>query len=153
MAPKPIDPVFRLLSRVEINPDTGCWEWPGTRGKAGYGKIKAYGRMVAVHRFAYLSLVGPVPDGLHLDHLCRVRHCCNPDHLEPVTPLENSRRGISGANQSAKTHCPQGHPYSGENLLLTRQGWRCCRTCARSQQRATEIRRQEQRNLAEVLKS
>lgn len=86
-----------------------------------------------VHVATYEEWVGPVASGLTIDHLCRVRDCCNPEHLEPVTHRENLLRGDTvSARNVAKTHCPQGHPYSGENLILrhypNRVG-RVCRAC------------------------
>ena len=73
-----------------INPTGFCWEWVGQRDRNGYGRYNSY----LAHRQVWESLVGPIPDGLVLDHLCRVRHCVNPDHLDPVTPEENNRRGF-----------------------------------------------------------
>jgi hypothetical protein len=82
------------------------------------------------HRLYYELEKGPIPKGLTLDHLCRVRCCVNPDHLEPVTPVENVMRGESFfAKQARRTHCPQGHEYIGRNLMITRRGERKCRAC------------------------
>ncbi len=92
----PTDPMGRLLSRIEIDLDTECWIWQGAKCSEGYGSIGYGPTMFSTHRLAYERLVGPIPSGLHIDHLCRVRACCNPDHLEPVTQLENTRRGIKG---------------------------------------------------------
>lgn len=95
------------------------------------------------HRVAYELVVGPIPDGLQLDHLCKVRKCVNPAHLEAVTCGENIRRGDTGKAaaevQSSKTHCPQGHPYSGDNLAHYRgrhgRRYRACRICRREAMR------------------
>lgn len=94
--------------------------------------------MALAHRFAYEDIVGPILEGLTIDHLCRVRHCVNPAHLEPVTHLENVRRGNGGLNQLAKTHCPKGHPYDEENTyrLPSRPSGRYCRACRRERNRA-----------------
>lgn len=129
----------RFRSKVRVDQETGCWLWTaGTDGR-GYGlfwhgRRGSGGKMHRAHRWAYEVLVGPIPDGLELDHLCRVRPCVNPDHLEPVTHLENVRRGILGTDQHPnrlKTHCKQGHPFSPENTRVGRDGKRACRTCHR----------------------
>lgn len=83
----------RLFSRCMPIPFSGCWVWIGSDSGNGYGKVSISGRMRMVHRVMYECLVGVIPDGLVLDHRCRVRSCCNPDHLEPVTIRENTMRG------------------------------------------------------------
>lgn len=106
----------------------GCWMWGGNKAY-GYGIFGLNKSTVRAHRFAYKAMVGPVADELTLDHLCRLRACVNPRHLEPVTNRENILRGVSFAAQNArKTHCPRGHPYSGYNLRMS-SGSRNCRTC------------------------
>lgn len=110
-----------------------CWEWTGALSD-GYGYFKrAVGlepRMVKAHRYAYTYLLGEIPEGLVLDHLCRNRKCVNPLHLEPVTNEENILRGESGpARNARKTHCPQGHPYDELNTYTHTSGWRQCKTC------------------------
>lgn len=85
-----------------------------------------------VHRVAWETLRGPIPDGMQLDHLCRQRACWNPDHLEPVSPRENVLRGVGiTAMNAKKTHCPQGHPYDDANTGITSTGKRRCRACGR----------------------
>lgn len=124
--------------------DAGCWEWTGSMAHGGYGSIgigsrtDGSRRTTSTHRYAYELLVGPIPDGLDIDHLCRNRACCNPDHLEPVTRSENLRRGRSAEvrrQQAALiTHCPHGHEYTPENtrLVTTKTGVaRHCRACNR----------------------
>jgi hypothetical protein len=122
-----------------------CWLWRGTttRPVNGYGQIRLDRRMVTSHRVAYELLVGPIPEGLELDHLCRVRHCVNPVHLEPVTPHENLLRGEGPAARHArKTHCHRGHPLSGANLRMCNGGRsRRCRECKRE----NDLRSQEKR--------
>jgi hypothetical protein len=90
--------------------------------------------MVQAHRFAYELLVGPIPEGLELDHLCRNHACVNPAHLEPVIHVENIRRGDTDAQGRCnrdKTHCPAGHPLDEANTYHNPHGWRACRTCNR----------------------
>lgn len=127
----------RFWAKVSVDEATGCWAWTGaaTRpGPDGYGQIRVDGRTILAHRFARQVLVGPTPEGLDLDHLCRFRRCVNPAHLEPVTRAENARRGAAhgtyGRAGRARTHCPHGHPYEGENLYVNpTTGKRKCRTC------------------------
>ena len=115
----------RFWDKVQMEPNTGCWLWDGHVGANGYGQIKGKLKVMGAHRFSYEGHIGQIPDGLDLDHLCRVRSCVNPAHLEPVTRKENARRGLRGM----KTHCPQGHPYSGENLYVYSNGHRRCKKC------------------------
>ena len=122
----------RFWERVQKT-DT-CWLYYPVTDK-GYGRfyMREFRRMIMAHRFAYTLLVGAIPDGLSLDHLCRVHNCVNPGHLEPVSHQVNVLRGISPHAQNAKkTHCIWGHPLSGENLLVRKHGRRGCRTCQRS---------------------
>lgn len=111
----------------------GCWKWLGFLNDSGYGMFKAYSdrSMMLAHRYSYELHVGPIPEGLQLDHLCRNPACVNPGHLEPVTHEENVRRGNAGHNMRSKTHCPQGHPYAGDNLYVY-DGRRHCRACGRA---------------------
>lgn len=82
----------KLAPRIIVSA-TGCWEWQGELNRNGYGRVWVNGRRLMAHRVAYQLLVGEIPEGLVLDHLCKVRRCCNPDHLEPVTVRENTLRG------------------------------------------------------------
>ena len=123
----------RLRRSITINPDSGCWEWTGPRNSNGYGwGQKGPGQPKRVmHRIMWEAHHNaPVPDGLQLDHLCRNRICCNPQHLEPVSNAENTNRQ-DHANRR-KTHCPQGHEYNDENTMLTKRGRRVCRVCERA---------------------
>lgn len=122
-------------------PNTGCWLWDGKLSSKGYGKLhdgNPGNRLLNAHRLAYELLRGPIPDGLQLDHLCRVRSCVNPRHLEPVTNQDNVLRSpISLATANAKkTHCPKGHAYVPENTIMER-GKRRCRACRDERNRAT----------------
>lgn len=89
-----------------------CWEWIGASHEAGYGRFNSAGRITPAHRWAYEHLVGPIGDGLHLDHLCRNPPCVNPDHLEPVTPKENTMRGYGAATRGARGVRPNPHTVS-----------------------------------------
>ncbi len=128
----------RFWAKVEKTPT--CWLWRAGKDHLGYGQIRRDGSHAKAHRVAYDLLVGPIPDGLELDHLCRVRNCVNPAHLEPVTHAENVRRGLSGQRQRAKTHCPAGHPYDAENTYVAPRGDRGCRACRMASKRRYEAR-------------
>ena len=138
------------MSILELHPDKirvgaeGCWFWTGSSDPGGYGCVRFAGKVWRAHRLAFLLAEGYLPPrpsyhhkthgkALSLDHLCRCRACVNPDHLAVVTKEENVRRGES--HQSAKTHCPQGHEYAGENLYLHPSGQRVCRECQREHHR------------------
>lgn len=109
-----------------------CWLWQGAKSVGGYGRFCAKEILCMSHRWAYENLVGPIPKGLQLDHLCRVRNCVNPEHLEPVTPRENTMRGDTPARRNVqKTHCHKGHPFSKENTYVHPSGSRICRECMR----------------------
>jgi len=128
----------RFLDKVSPEPNSGCWLWLGGVIKGGYARI---GREYA-HRFSYEHFRGPIPEGLHIDHLCRVRSCVNPYHLEPVTQRENSRRGMAGKYPRG-ANCRFGHPLSGVNLYLApKTGIRNCKEC----QRARVIKYRAKRN-------
>ena len=124
----------------------GCVLWTGATLAGGYGQFSMYGKPLYAHRWIYEATVGPIPDGLHIDHLCRTRNCVNAGHMEPVTSAENTRRGEAGSNSRRKTHCPQGHPYSPDNTKLRRRPSgridRECRSCNRacSRRRREELR-------------
>lgn len=121
---------YWFTSRSVVDADTGCWVWQGAISN-GYGWMGRKDYRGGVHRWAYLCLVGEIPEGLHLDHLCRNRACCNPGHLEAVDGRTNILRGVApSAVNATKTHCPEGHPYTPENTRPNRKG-RECRTCYR----------------------
>lgn len=115
----------------DVRPDLGpCHLWTGALSADGYGILLINGRTAYMPRWFYELENGAIPTGLEPDHLCRVRECVNPEHLEPVTHRVNILRGESFAAVNArKTHCPQGHEYTPENIRRQRSGGRLCRTC------------------------
>lgn len=118
---------------------SSCWTFTGSLNNRGYGQVRFGGRLVLAHRLAYEELIGPIPDGLVLDHLCRNRACVNPAHLEPVSMRVNGLRGIGSSAQNArKTHCKRGHEFTPENTI-TIQGvyglQRSCKECKHEAQR------------------
>ena len=117
--------------------EDGCWLWSGYVQKSGYASYTKMvdGKRPLAHRFTYEALVGPIPEGMVLDHLCRNRACVNPSHLEPVSMQENILRGEGfAATNAQKTHCKHGHPFDDENTWVYR-GLRHCRTCRREADR------------------
>lgn len=133
MSKDDVEGLPKTVGKFTISDPDECWEWKGSLTSKGYGSCYYKGRNRGAHRVVYEFLVGKVPEGLQLDHLCRNRKCVNPKHLEPVTGKVNVLRSnaVSAIN-TAKTHCPRGHALEGENLahwLLTVKGWRWCRTC------------------------
>lgn len=129
----------RFASKVKVDMETECWNWMGALNTYGYGRfqlsrttlLQGQQREISAHRYAYSKIVGLIPEGLQLDHLCRNRSCCNPNHLEPVTPRENLLRGATiPAIHAAKTHCPRGHEYIAENTSII-NGQRVCIACKR----------------------
>lgn len=130
----------RFWAKVDRADPDGCWQWKAGRND-GYGRFKLRGHHVYAHRFAYEMLIGSVPDGLTLDHLCRNRACVNPSHLEPVSNRVNVLRGVGmGARHARATRCPQGHPYDETNTYLDTEGFRSCRSCRRTRNRERKAR-------------
>lgn len=132
-----------LAERFWFNVDKSgdCWEWTAGHSGNGYAQFQVGERPHPAHRIAYLLLIGPIPDGLVLDHLCRNINCVNPAHLEPVTRVENIQRGEN--HWRNKTHCPQGHEYTPENTYVYR-GRRQCRTCSAVYKRQYKARKRAQ---------
>ena len=125
-----------------VETEDGCWEWRRTRNRNGYGQIGVGGKTKVAHRVAYELAIGPIADGLQLDHLCRNRACINPAHLEPVTQSENIMRGSGFPPQLAsRTHCLNGHELHEGNIY--RQPGRpahqrSCLTCRHERDRVRE---------------
>lgn len=119
-----------LASLVEVG---DCWIWTGRRHSDGYGLLSVGGRQTAyAHRFVWELLVGSIPAGFQIDHLCRVHACVNPDHLEPVPPRVNMLRGVHRSARLARSGaCMRGHPRTPENNRITRDGRRQCVPCIR----------------------
>lgn len=145
----------RFWVKVDERGPDECWPWTGTITPAGYGQIGIGQRLDFAHRVSYRLLVGLIPDGMEIDHLCHTRdetcrlgdecphrRCVNPAHLEPVTGLENSMRSRSPhAENARKTHCPQDHEYTAENTYVSPNGSRHCRECIKDQE---QVKREAQ---------
>lgn len=126
-----------FFSHITVS-DGGCWVWRGSLSPSGYAQMTVRQKTVRAHRWSYERFVAPIPEGLVVDHLCRNPSCVNPDHLEPVTPRENTLRGVSPAAKNAKkTHCIHGHEFTAENTIWKGET-RACQTC----QKAAELRYQ-----------
>ncbi len=138
---------------VTYEPNTGCWLYIGGVCKDGYAKVKRSGQFLG-HRASYVESVGPIPDGCEIDHLCRVRCCVNPAHLEPVTHGANVRRGVypkETHRNGRKTHCKRGHALEGSNLIMEGSNLimegpaRKCRACKMASMRERYARKRGKR--------
>lgn len=123
-APHRDDREARFWARVDRRGPDECWQWTGFRNRRGYGHIGRGTTTLLAHRVAYELVVGPIPEGLTLDHLCCNTSCCNPAHLDPCTRSENVRRA-----SERRTHCKRGHEFTPENTYVKKTG-RACRQCA-----------------------
>ena len=130
-------PLQRFLEKIDIREGSDCIWWSGSTKTMGYGKLGIGGRSgkeVFAHRLSYQWFIGPIPDGMQIDHICKNRACVNPSHLRIVTPRENKvfNSNSASAKNALKTHCPKGHPLFGDNLVrrLRKRGWsRECKAC------------------------
>lgn len=120
----------RLWSKVERS--DGCWLFTGVKWPNGYGQIRDKNRYRVASRVAYELTYGSLPPKMQVDHLCRNRACCRPDHLEAVTNRTNVLRGVGiTATAARRTSCSRGHPYAPENVRFDRKGKRVCLMCRR----------------------
>lgn len=134
---------LRFWNKIRVS-ESGCWEWTASKTTSGYAEFSYGGRLTRASRYIYSALIGPIPVGLTLDHLCRNRTCVNPYHLEPVTMRENILRGIGLTAQNAqKTACIRGHPFDLFNTRIRSDGTRQCRRCDAIESR---LKRQRRRN-------
>lgn len=119
-------------SKVEVGGPDDCWLWRQSSGSHGYGQTWDGNTVHLAHRVAWELTYGSITDRLTVDHICRVRRCCNPAHLRLLPNVENATDNGHGR----KTHCPSGHPYSGANLYIQpSNGSRRCRACAANRRR------------------
>lgn len=116
----------RFISGVYEN-ENGCWIWPKAKVRGGYGMFKLNKKNVLAHRYSYTKLIGDIPNGLTIDHLCKQRDCVNPDHLEAVTMKENISRGTNF--QRNKSHCKWGHEFNSDNIYWIYSRYRRCKQC------------------------
>jgi hypothetical protein len=140
----------RFYRRVKLPDENGCMNWEGATNGRGYGQLQVNRKNLYAHRLSYTLMVGPIPNDLVLDHLCRNRRCCNPLHLEPVTVSTNAVRGVIGEKNTARaaeqTHCKYGHPRTKENTLRRGTVYSGCRVCANKRDRARYKREKERKS-------
>jgi hypothetical protein len=153
----PLSPeqIERFWSMVEVHHPAGCWEWTGSKSRYGsfsYKTSTGKGISRSSHRIAYWLLIGPIPNGLVLDHLCRNTFCVNPDHLEPVTNAVNVMRGYSpGAMNKIKTHCKNGHEFTPENIYTyPNKPGRQCRICKSELNRISQTAERESKSFTRL---
>lgn len=136
---------------AKVNKAGSCWTWTASTSTSGYGHFRYKGKVREAHLVSYMMCIGSIPEGKQLDHTCHTRdtecvggvecphrRCVNPAHLEPVTSLENSKRGKAGEHLRSRTHCPQGHEYTEANTYYAKRGNgynRMCRECGRLRRR------------------
>jgi hypothetical protein len=123
-----------LLAASIVDPATGCWVWQRST-TCGYGRIRIDNQLMLTHRIAYRLWVGDLVDGMQIDHLCSIRACCNPAHLEQVTPIVNQHRA-----SPLHSVCSRGHVFDDTNTGRLKSGTRYCRTCHNARNRASKRR-------------
>lgn len=134
----------RFVEYVEdMSNPMACWNWKAGHYKKGYGVFNLRDGAFPAHRISYTWLKGEIPEGLTMDHLCRNRSCVNPEHMEPVTQEENTKRGNSGINMRSRTHCPRGHEHNEQNTKITVAGTRQCMVCLKQLNHEAYLRRKE----------
>lgn len=143
--------VAQLLKRTSPPTASGCVLWTGCVNREGYGVVRVGGKTHLTHRLAYSLFVGELVPGLQIDHLCKVRRCMAPAHLDQVTAKVNTERSnagrVTGARNAAKTHCPHGHEYDEANTYRAPSAptQRVCRECSRRRFREWDARRKAER--------
>ncbi len=142
MRPKSIRPLEAFAARVMPEPNSGCWLWTGgLSAQTGYGRFYDGNGTISAHRFSYQAHVGPLVDGLVIDHKCRVRSCVNPAHLRLVTQQVNTLAGVGpGAKNAIKTPCVNGHEFTETNTQRRLTG-RGCKACLLIRSRAHRSRK------------
>jgi hypothetical protein len=138
LSPAQIEARRRIEERSIPEPNSGCWLWLGCARPDGYGCLGFHGKLYLAHRLSYSVFCTEIPAGLQIDHLCRMRCCVNPGHLEPVTIAENLRRGIG---QLPHDFCRRGHPMTIDNIVYDNNQIRRCAICSRAKNNAFYARK------------
>lgn len=145
--------LVRFTSRYTVDAETGCWVFGSVYPTTGYGRfyVNPTIKQQLAHRVAYEHFVGPIGDGMVIDHLCRNRACANPLHLEVVTRRENNLRGEGWSGRNArKTHCRNGHPYAEHGVTYNDRGYRRCQICHQAERKRAWTKANNKRKRAQV---
>ncbi len=139
---KASEPIGRFVTKIAIHPFSLCWEWTAGCFSNGYGAFAvSRSRTTQAHRWSYEWFIGPIPAKTEIDHLCAMRRCVNPNHLEAVAHALNMERSKVGAPRRLQTLCFHGHPLTEANVWRRSNGQRQCRECNRIRQQATRDRK------------